>query len=145
MKRVLFFAAALAVVLTACKEEEPPVVTPTNEEQIINNNWQLTDHLQIIGTLNNSIYDIVYDDCEKDNLYTFANPNLFVREEAALKCFVNAPQRDTIYWKMQNDNNLIVVEDQDTMALSVSSVNSTSLRLRFVENSITNELVYTKR
>lgn len=144
MKRVLIFAAVVAVTFAACKEEEP-VPTPTNEEQIINKSWQLTDHLQIIGTLNNSIYNLTYDDCEKDNLYTFANPNLFVLEEAALKCFVNAPQRDTIYWKMMDDNNLIVVEDLDTSRFSVSSVNETSLKLRYVDNNITNELVYTKR
>jgi len=145
MKRVLFFAAVAAVTFASCKKEEPAPPPPTNEEQILDKNWQLTDHLQIIGTLNNSIYAMTYDDCEKDNLYTFANPNLFIREEAALKCFVNAPQRDTIYWKMLNDNNLIIVEDLDTLPFSVASVNGTTLRLRFTENTITNELVYTKR
>lgn len=144
MKRVLFFAAVAAVTFASCKKEEPAPV-PTNEEQIIDKNWQLTDHLQIIGALNNSIYNLEYDNCEKDNLYTFANPNLYIREEGALKCFVNAPQRDTIYWRMLDDNNLIVVNDQDTSRLSVSAVNDTNLRLRYVQNNITNELVYTKR
>ena len=144
MKRILFFAAIAAVTFAACKKEEP-APEPTNEEQIVNNNWQLTDHIQIIGSLNNSIYDMTYDDCEKDNLYIFGNPNLFVTEEGATKCFVNAPQRDTIYWKMLSDDNLIIVEDLDTIPFSVSSVNATTLKLRFTDNSITNELVYTKR
>lgn len=144
MKRVLFFAALVAVTFAACKKEEP-VPEPTNEEQIINKNWQLTDHIQIIGTLNNSIYAAAYDACEKDNLYTFANPNYYITEEAALKCFVNAPQRDTIYWKMLNDDNLIIVDDLDTMTFSVTSVNETTLKLRYPENNIPNELVFTKR
>lgn len=143
MKKTLWSLLALAALSTACKKEEEPA--PSKESQLMAKNWQITDHLQIIGTQTPSVYAQMQD-CVKDNLYRFSTNNVLSRDEGATKCFTSSPQTDTIYWTMTGEASLITVWDLDTTRYTIESVNETQMRLRFQSgNNITNEYVYTAR
>ncbi|GEM_PF-1821051 len=148
MKKLWMIAAVTSVLLSACKKEEPVVVpAPTNAELLQRSSWQLTDHLQIIGTSNFSIYNQEYDACEQDNIYTFAANNLFIQDEGATKCFTTNPQRDTTYWNLESDVNITMVRiiDTDTLRGTIGSVDSAQLTVNFRVNNINNRLVYSAR
>lgn len=147
MFRKFTWLIVLVFGVSACnKEEEVPVIPPTNDELLRSGNWQLTDHVQVIGANRVSIYTATYPECERDNLFIFGDSSRFISDEGALKCFSSSPQRDTIQWALVGDTDLRIIDDLDTTKRTINSISTAEMKLRFTaSNNVVNELVYTKR
>jgi len=60
------------------------------------------------GIVDNDLF-LMYDECEKDNIYTFKKNGEFEVSEGVSKCDPSDPQVSTSHWKFTNSETEIII------------------------------------
>lgn len=142
MKNIQLTAVLLAVLFTACNKKDK---SPSRSELLTTGSWKITaseSDNDANGTYETDNY-ASFNDCFKDNIFTFKMGGQAELDEGPTKCDPMDPQTEIASWQLtNNDNNLVV--DGDTYTILELSTST----LRFKQDLAggrSTRVVFTKR
>lgn len=108
-----FLLLSSVLLLFSCQKDtktEEPVKTPTqtNTEKVTGKNFKVTALSLSLPVGNVDMYSQLKD-CEKDNIYTFATPNLYKEDEGSTKCNEMDNQTSTGTWAWQSNETEMAI------------------------------------
>lgn len=126
MKNLLLFFTSilLAGIFQSCeKDSDSSSDSSTENKSIITSNvWIVTD-LTLDGS---SVYDLFFEDCEKDDEVTYKSDDTYFIEGGQVKCDPSDPEViETGSWKMINNTTVEIDGD----LLYIESINSSRMTL----------------
>jgi len=147
-KKISVFCIGFAFILTglfftACKKDkkdpEPVPANPTpapqtNTQRLTGKNFKmtaLTVDPPILGITD--LYSQL-EDCQKDNLIRFDEPNVFKEDEGTTKCNTNDPQTETGTWVWNTDETIITTNmGTETLSYTVVTNDGNTLKVKYTE------------
>lgn len=132
----------LLAFMTACSKKDK---NQSRTELLTTGNWKITtseNDDDANGTYETDNYAL-FDDCFKDNIFTFKTGGQLDLDEGPSKCDPLDPQTETVPWQLTNNDNTLVVDGESYDILELN--NST---LRFKENLTagrSSRVTFTKR
>lgn len=132
----------LLAFITACSKKDK---NQSRTELLTTGNWNITaseNDDDANGTYETDNYAL-FDDCFKDNIFTFKTGGQLDLDEGPSKCDPLDPQTETVPWQLTNNDNTLVVDGESYDILELN--NST---LRFKENLTagrSSRVTFTKR
>ncbi len=128
--RFSFCLACLVPSLFSCKKSDPP--PPDIEKTLQNKNWRLTGlTLSPAYAGVTDLYNLMYEDCEKDNLYLFNAGNNFIYSEGPTLCYPGDPQTKPGTWSYNSNSKILTFQigsgtTSDTYSLTITEINETN-------------------
>lgn len=135
------------VILGACGDDPAPI----REEELTSDGgeWKLTAlSVKALGQTGDAYADL--EDCEKDNIFYFADDGTYQYQVGATKCDVSEPNiLESGTWVIEGKNLIITITGEDPEAVEILLLNSTTLKCRitvdFFGVSTTVTSTYTKQ
>lgn len=131
-----------ALLFSACKKdektEEPatPTTTKSNTEKILGKPYKVTA-LSLTFPLGNIDMYSQLKDCEKDNLLTFEQPNLYTENEGATKCDSMSNQTRTGTWQWKsNETEMSVTAGGESWTWKVLTNDGTTLKVSMSKDTM---------
>jgi hypothetical protein len=155
MKKIILSVAILAVLFTGCKKKDDdptPVTTKTKAELLTAHTWKQTGSVSNVAIDadedastpdTKDLWTEKYDECEKDDTYTFKADGTGSFTDAGTVC-----ENDESYdftWKLINNNTEVEMIVQGyTLTVGLVSVDDNTLKVSLPEQADVNEVVYTE-
>lgn len=112
MKKFIPAALVLIFLVTACSKKDK---TASKSELLTSGTWKLIaaeEDADGNGTYETDNY-VFFDDCFKDNFYTFRTNGILEMDEGPTKCSPTDPQTETGNWQLtQNETHIKIDADE---------------------------------
>lgn len=123
---------ALVVTLSSCKKDDEE---KTATDYLTGGNWTTTGMIinpgiDIGGVVITDVFDVLIEDCSKDDFVSFNGDGTITEDEGATKCDPDDPQTITDgTWTLSSDGTTLTVSypNEDPEVLTLSTLNDNTM------------------
>lgn len=135
-KRAALVILSVAVI-AGCKKDDNKDNGNSKTQMITSGSWKITsqyidpaEDVNGDGVPEHEVFPFL-DECERDNLFSFATDGTFTLDEGASKCDPSDPQTQSTTWQfINNESQLVVGEANSADTVQLVELSAATLKFR---------------